>query len=150
MINYPDISIQKFLLDQLTVARPFVLESTIERQAPSADGRDRGKQWLLFFKFPDSDVKIKVWLHWPNKRVFLTFHKGDSWFSFPDYLAYIGKKSEYYKPYQRRQAQDDDNSNSIEVVQSIELILEHLDTSLAKVASGEEWIDVPIDYDGYK
>ena len=148
--EYPNATIHNFILDNFTHTLGLNLESLEPKKAWSYDGSDQGENWAYIFRYPGAMTVLELSLHWPGEHVFVTFTNGAQWFSFNDYLGYIGKKNELDDIFARRKTNKEHLYAENAAIEVLQLFLKYLLSDLLKVARGEEWKVIPIDWTGVK
>jgi len=126
------------------------LEAIFPEKTWSYDGSDQGEDWIFVFKKDNSINKIKISLYLPDNFIHISFTRNELWFSFENYLSFIGKRYEYDN-IDAKTIEDKQNFSGYDgLIEQLKLFYKYLLSDLAKVARGEEWKEIPIDYMGYK
>ena len=144
--QYPNATLHKFVIDNFTHNTGLKLIFLDDKKERSHDGSDQGEYWEYRFGYPGAKTVLKISLHWPKKYVHISLFKGDSSFSFEDYMSHIGKRKELDDIFARTIT--DKTSFSLEdcALETLRLFSRYLMSDLLKVAKGDEWKEIPIDW----
>lgn len=146
MQHYPVEKIHKTILDAFLGLPELGLELV---DIEINESKDLGtKSWRYVFCKNGSLVQIKLFLLYPSSYAcsLMIVLDSEKYFSFDDYLTYI-KSDELKKMDEFYYKVTDPDLRAVFLNEYLDLARKYLTTNLKKVARGEEWIDVPFDWE---